>query len=113
MLPAPLAAMSTESATSRGRETRPAPFETETGPQLIAGLTLRLNLHIASGCSPDECVSLRDVTMIGKLPRYVILVAKDFPHPFANGVLGASKPTNFQESCRHDRAQSRSSARLT
>jgi hypothetical protein len=59
----------------------------------IARFELRLHLHVAGRCGPDERVSLRDVRMGGELRRYIGFPAKDFRHPFANGVLGAGEPT--------------------
>ena len=58
---------------------------------IIARFKLRLHFHVAGECGPDERVSLRNVGMIGELLRYVVLVAKDFRHPFANRVLGAGE----------------------
>jgi hypothetical protein len=59
---------------------------------LIGRLKLHLHRHVASRCGSDERVSLRDVEMGGKLAHYIILVAKDFGHPFANGLLVTRVP---------------------
>ena len=103
-------AMSMESATNRGQETMPVAPDAHPACQptrgshrtaasvavdregvIIARLKLRLHLHVAGGCGPDERVSLGDARMGGELPRYIGLLAR-LLSPIHQRCFGTGEP---------------------